>query len=127
MSVHVWTAVIDKLADKIRFRSLHSQGHATAPTSLVPAASAPQARLTQGEAQELQVLDATAPTSLVPAAGAHQAPDARRGPGAAGAGRLHPARDRASVSAGNSRRQSRFLIDELYPVGGVISRVKEHP
>ena len=50
-----------KLPDKIKFRSLHSEnskGHATAPpSSVAPAASAPQARLTQGEAKELHWLD----------------------------------------------------------------------
>ena len=44
-----------KLADKIRFRSLHNE-NSKCHTSVVPAASAPQARLTQ-EAQELQGLD----------------------------------------------------------------------
>jgi hypothetical protein len=50
-----------KLPDKIKFRSLHSEnskGHATAPpSSVAPAASAPQARLTQGDAKDLHLLD----------------------------------------------------------------------
>ena len=50
-----------KLPDKIKLRKLHnenSKGRDPIPTnSVVPAVSAPQARLTQGEAKELHWLD----------------------------------------------------------------------
>ena len=54
-----------KLADKIKLRKLHNDNpnnpnkvRVPIPTnSVVPAVSAPQARLTQREAQELQGLD----------------------------------------------------------------------
>jgi len=61
-----WEEEFKKLPDmtlpnKIKLRKLHnanSKGHVPIPTnSVVPAVSAPQARLTQREAQELQGLD----------------------------------------------------------------------